>query len=341
MGDEITGVTEAEAERLSLIRYQLIAVGEAASAPPPLNTLAINVMQDVVEATLAAVGDHIRASVPARADFDKLFDAVVAKLGAPDELFGLRSSAIALNNARVGFKHHGNQVPDATLRRHSDVAQTLVRELVLRGFDTNLDDVSLLLFIRHDKVRSFIERAEALYNADDLSGALTYLRVGFDLAVDDYCARKSVDGWKSVFDIEPTGASAAWHDDFGIGQSTEALRKWLKALDQRTRLAAIGVDLSRYAYFDAVAPEATYFLGGDRGPHVRERFADLTGEHYRASYSFVVDALIRLAANDYTLRTVRHSARSPESYDPGHRSERYLEQMAERERRREELERQK
>ncbi|WP_341977771.1 hypothetical protein [Microbacterium sp. LWO13-1.2] len=326
MNDEIPGVTQSEAERLSLIRYQLIGIGDALTAPPPVNTLAINLMQDVVEATFAAVGDRVRASVPARADFDKLFDAVAAKVGGQDEIVGLRAAAMALNNARVGFKHHGNQVPDSTLRRHHDVTQTLVRELVTTGFGIDLESVSMLLFVQHPKVREFIETAESSHRVNDLSRALTYLRAAFNLTIDDYCDRKSVDGWRSVFDIEPSGASAQHSDGLGIGKLTNGLKEWMKALDERSRLAAIGVDLSRYAYFDAVAPTTIPMHHAGRGPYVRVRFEDVTDEHYRASHSFVVDTAVRLAATDYNLRTVRVNRRNPDGYDPEFRSEEYLEQ---------------
>lgn len=325
MSEQTSAVTAAEAERLSLIRYQLLAVGEAVAAPPPLNTLAINMMQDVVESALAAVGEHIRATVPGRADFDKLFDVVATALGSPVEITGLRAPAIALNNARVGFKHHGNQVPDGTLRRHHDVATTLVAELVSQGFGVQLDAVSLLLFVPHPKVREFIQTAETAHRANDLVTALTYLRAAFDLTIDDYCDRKSVDGWRSVFEIEPSGASRPSHDEFGIGQITKGLKEWMAALDARSRLAAIGVDQSRYAYFDAVAPVSTPMHHSGRGPIVHVRFKEVTDEHYRSSYAFVVDTAIRLAASDYNLREVQHNMRTPETYDPAYRSEEWLE----------------
>ena len=65
-------MTAAEAERLSLIRYQVRSIAETLRQPAPVNTLAINVMQDAVESTLGAVGEHIRADVASRSDFAKL-----------------------------------------------------------------------------------------------------------------------------------------------------------------------------------------------------------------------------------------------------------------------------
>ncbi|MHA6694677.1 hypothetical protein [Homoserinimonas sp. A520] len=334
------GMTTAEGERLSLIRYQLLNAAELVKQPSPINTLAINAMQDVVESALGAVGEHVRADVKAKSDFDKLFDAVVAKLGSPNELTGLRSAAIALNNARVGFKHHGNQVRDETLRRHQDVAVTIVYELVRHGFGTELDLVSMLVFIPNEDARGFIEMAESLHKASDLTGAMTYLRSAFDVVVDDYANRKSVDGWKTIFNVEPRASHFHSVENWGWEKPLDELTSWVKSLDERLRLASIGVDLSRYAYFDAVAPVHTDMSHAGRGPHVRVRFEDLTDDHYRASYHFVVDTAIRLSSADFNLSPLRSDARSAETYDPEYRSAEYLRSqeknarlLAERERR--------
>lgn len=323
-------MTPAEVDRLSLIRYQLLSATEALQQPAPINSLAINLMQDVVESTLGAVGEHIRAEIKARSDFDKLFDAVVGKLGAPAELTGLRSAAVALNNARVGFKHHGNQVRDETLRRHHDVAVTLVHGLVHVGFGIELDEVSMLSFIYHDGVRGFLEKAEALRAENELIRALSYLRAAFDLAIDDYANRKSVDGWYSIFKVEPgltshisTFNRTGWEEPYG------KLREWVKGLDARIRLAAIGVDLSRYAYFDAVAPVLTYLIGDERGPAMSVRFENVTDDHFRASYLFVVDTAMKLASHDFNLVAIKPTRRSVQGYDPEFFSEKYLQDARE------------
>lgn len=325
----MTDPSEVEIERLSLIRYQLRSAAEILKQPAPINTLAINTMQDVVESTLGAVAEHVGAEVKARSDFDKLFDAVAIKLGSPSELMGLRSAAIALNNARVGFKHHGNQVRDETLRRHHDVATTLVHELVRAGFGVALDDVSMLVFVRHDGVRSFIEKAEELSRANNLTDALSYLRSALNLAVDDYAERKSLDGWRTIFDVGPRMPSHVGQENWGWERPLEEVRDWVKALDERVKLSSMGVDLSRYAYFDAVAPLHTNMWHGDRGPIVNVRFERPTDDHYKASYLFVVDTAIRLATSDFNLAQVRHDSRPAEAFDPEFRGERYLQSQAE------------
>jgi hypothetical protein len=325
-------MTTAEAERLSLIRYQLLSAAELLNSPPPINTLAINAIQDVVESTLGAVGEHVLAEVKARSEFDKLFDAVVGKLGSPPELAGLRPAAVALNNARVGFKHHGNQVRDETLRRHHDVAVTLVHGLVRGGFGVDLDDVSLLIFIPHNGVRGFIEKAEALHKANELIRAMSYLRAAFDLSVDDYANRKSVDGWYSIFRVGSGTTTPSGLGRVGWERPYTELHSWVEALDARIRLAAIGVDLSRYAYFDAVAPVATYLATDDRGPVTRVQFKGVTDDHYRASYLFAVDTALRLSAQDFNLRAVNHGFRAVEAYDPEFYSESYTARKRENQR---------
>mgnify|MGYP000874666950 CR=1 FL=1 len=196
-------LSEPEAERLSLIRYQLISCQSSVTAPTPINNLAINTMQDVVEATLAIVGEHNRAQIKGK-DFSALFDGTTKSLDNPSEIEGLRSSAIALNNARVGFKHHGNQIRDETLRRHLDTTVTLVNELVKAGFGIELDKISLLLFIKDEQVRTLIDSADGMRSRNDLTEALFRLRLAFDLAIREYESRKTYDGYHSVFETRPS-----------------------------------------------------------------------------------------------------------------------------------------
>jgi len=317
--------SESETERLSLIRYQLLVARQILQSPSPINSLAMNAMQDTVESVLGAAGDHVRAQIPNRADFDKLFDAVAAALGSPDEIVGLRRAAIALNNARVGLKHHGNLVRDETLRRHFDVATTLSNELVKSAFGLELDAISMLVFVKDDQARGLIESAEEHFGRGDLPQAMFRLRLAFDLMVEEYESRKSTNGWGSIFDTKPSfyPSSLDLKREFGRegGDYIGKIGEWVASLDSLTRLGAHGVDLQRYAYFDATAPVVQYYLG-DLAPVMFERFkGPLTEEHFRSGYLFVVDSGIRLAANDYDLQPTMRAQHSDfrSKYDPDHK----------------------
>ncbi len=290
-------LSESEAERLSLIRYQLISCQSSIAAPTPINNLAINTMQDVVEATLAIVGEHNRAQIKGK-DFSALFDGTTKSLNNPSEIEGLRSSAIALNNARVGFKHHGNQIRDETLRRHLDTTVTLVNELVKAGFGIELDEISLLLFIKDKQVRTLIDSADRVRSRNDLPEALFRFRLAFDLAIREYESRTTYDGYHSVFETKPLFYPGyfALKDIDGL----EKLSEWIERVANIVKLQAFGVDLQRYAYFDSVAPVARYFAS-DSPTRKHVRFEEVTQQHYSDSYHFVVDSAIKLSANDYTL----------------------------------------
>lgn len=290
-------LSESETERLSLIRYQLVSCQSSVTAPTPINNLAINTMQDVVEATLAIVGEHNRAQIKGK-DFSALFDGTIKSLDNPSEIEGFRSSAIALNNARVGFKHHGNQIRDETLRRHLDTTVTLVNELVKAGFGIELDEISLLLFIKDEQVRTLIDSADRMRSHNDLTEALFRLRLAFDLAIREYESRKTYDGYHSVFETRPSFYPSV--TTLKNIDGMEKLSEWIERVANTVKLQAFGVDLQRHAYFDSVAPTALYFAS-DSPTRKYVRFKKPTQQHYSDSYHFVVDSAIKLSANDYTL----------------------------------------
>ena len=83
------------------------------------------------------------------------------------DLSGHRGAMIALNNARVGFKHHGNQSNKQTIDRHIANGLNFLADAAVQGLNTSFAEVSLLGFVRDSKVREYIHRAD-----DCSSGAL-------------------------------------------------------------------------------------------------------------------------------------------------------------------------
>lgn len=312
---------EVETERLSLIRFQLAAAQTAAAAPPPISSLAINGIQDVVESALALAGEKAKADVPPKSDFGRLFDTVAKALGEPPEVVGSRSAALALNNARVGFKHHGNQVRDETLRRHLDVAVSLVGALVEAAFGNKLEDVSMLALVKDEQVRSLLADAEAQARGGDLVEALFRLRLAFDLAVQEYERRKTLDGFHSIFETKPSLFPSGFDLEKVAGREgrthLDKIVAWVGRLDEKLRLAIHGIDMQQFAYFDAVAPKAIY-LASDHPTISQVEFEEVSEAHFRSGYLFVLDTAIRLAARDYDLVESRLQPLRDRHFDPSY-----------------------
>ncbi len=84
-------------EWLSLIRYQVLTAEEQSRQPAPSSVLAINTIQDAVEAILSLTLQHRGGVVRNKPDFLQLFDAVMDSLGKPDTLVAFRPSLVAMN----------------------------------------------------------------------------------------------------------------------------------------------------------------------------------------------------------------------------------------------------
>jgi hypothetical protein len=205
------------------------------------------------------------------------------------------------------------------LRRHLDVAFTLVNELVQAAFDIRLEDVSMLVLIRDEQVRALITDAEAKAGEGAIIDGLVRLRMAFDLAIQEYESRKTLNGWSSIFTTKPSLFPNTFDfEKLGGHDGRRHLDKvveWIGHLDERLRLATHGVDLQRFAYFDAVASKVWY-LASDHPSIPRVRFEDVTLEHFRSSHLFVVDTAIRLAARDYTLVESRRLVDRRRHFDP-------------------------
>ncbi len=292
--------SQPEAEWLSLIRYQLDVGLEQVRSPAPLNALAINTLQDSVEAMICLVGEHLNAPLKNKADFAQIFDAVAATMTDPSNLMGHCAAMVALNTARVNFKHHGNAPTDATIRRHAANAQSFIEQLCQEIFSTSLGSISLLLFIPQDDVRASLERSGNQWAAGERFDALVSLRLAFDSLIRNFIQRKSWYPGKSLFSTKPSfmpGRAAVQR----LGSPFDKILEWLESLDDWVGNIAIGIDMRRYAFFTAHTPTVHYTMSGN---HITQGKRDVqaTDDDYERCYKFVIDTALSLNANDYTIK---------------------------------------
>jgi hypothetical protein len=287
-----------EAEWLSLVRYQALSSVELSRQPPPLGGTAINGLQDAVEAFLRLCVEHLHVIVSPKSEFLQVFDAVDKHPSVNGALGGHRAGLLALNQARVGFKHHGNVPSPATMERARVNAQAFLDQACQLVLGQRLDEVSLTAFIRDNEARRLAEAASTAWANGNADEAMASLRLAFDRLVRDYEQRKVWHQGRSLFTTKPSSVPRDQElKKLGIDKLSK-LVEWLKALDQRTTLLAFGIDLRRYAYFEAHTPIVGHTLSGMRRPAPREGVV-ITEDVFRRCYRFLIDTALMLGAEDY------------------------------------------
>jgi hypothetical protein len=292
----VAGPTETESEWLSLVRYQLAVAREQCSAPPPLNALGINQLQDGVESLLAASAEHLHVPLKNRPEFLAVFDAVAVTLGPTSALPGHRAAMAALNTARVNFKHHGNAPANTTLMRHLDRALDFAEVLTVEAFGISLDAVSLLLFVRCVEARQHLEQAKAMW-PQNRTEATQELRLAYDTLVRDFESRKAWSPGNTLFSTKPSFLPSVF-DLRDAGKVAEKHGEWLENLDRWVRTLALGIDVRQYAYFDAHMPSMMRAIGGNVFFTHRDGL-DVTEEVFARCLKFVVDTALSLGADDF------------------------------------------
>lgn len=278
---------------IALIRYQTTTALEQSRQPPPMSMLAINGLQDAVEALLGLVVEHRQLTVKGK-DFAQLFDAVRDALPA---ISHHRTGMIALNTARVGYKHHGNVLDTMTIERHRASAQNFLVDLTKEALGEDFDTVGLTTLIADEDARRHVTAAEKAWTASDGQVALARLRIAFDHLVDSYVKRKEWSPSSGLFDTRPPHPPTGhrMHDD----RRMNYVEAWLKGVDERLKLLMLGVDVRRFLYLDAHAPAIMRSFGGPVRLSELPGVPPPTDEVFTRCRQFVIDTALQLAADDY------------------------------------------
>ncbi|WP_368843900.1 hypothetical protein [Kocuria sp. CPCC 204721] len=287
--------SESTIEWASLIRYQLLVAQEQSTQPAPLSVLAINTMQDATESALSLVVQEKGGDMKARPDFMQLFDAAITHGVDESGLRAFRPAIQAMNNARVSFKHHGNSPAEGTIRRHWERTNDFVRELFKQVLDIELNEVSLLVFIKNEYVRSHLRDAQEAWGAGKQDASTEALRLAFDTLIKDYTNRKVWHPGKSLFTTKPSFYPSRRDIKYA---GLEKIDEWLDNIDKWVRHTALGVDMRRFAYFDAHTPSISYALGGNHFTNHREAI-QIDEEVFSRCFRFVVDTALALGRDDF------------------------------------------
>ena len=287
-------------EWLSIVRYQSDLAENQAKEPEPLNAVSISTIHDAVESMLSLIAEVHRVTTRGK-DFANLFDTVSGHMKTQGgDLSGHRSAMIALNNARVGFKHHGNQSNKQTIDRHIANGLNFLADAAEQGLKTPFAEVSLLGFVRDPKVREYIHRADDCSSGavEDRMHAFQYLRLGFETLVQGYQQSKSYYPGRPLITTKPSFLPSVFDIRDHGGTVGKKTFEWLENLDSWVRILVLGIDVQEYTFFLAYTPGVMMTCGGQA--HFRWRPGlDLSDDVFRRCRQFVVESAIRLGRRDF------------------------------------------
>ena len=287
-------------EWLTIIRYQSDLAENQAKEPEPLNAVSISTIHDAVESMLSLIAEVHRVTTRSK-DFANLFDTVSDHMKTQGgDISGHRSAMIALNNARVGFKHHGNQSNKQTIDRHIANGLNFLADASEQGLNIPFAEVSLLGFVGDPKVREYIHRADDRSSGavEDRMLAFQYLRLGFETLVQGYQQSKSYYPGRSLITTKPSLLPSVFDIRDHGGKVGEKAFEWLENLDRWVRILVLGIDVQEYTFFLANTPGVLMTLGG-RAHFSWRPGPDLSDDVFRRCRQFVVESAIRLGRRDF------------------------------------------
>lgn len=148
--------------QLLLVKYLFQKGQDALGETGPYSAgLAVSLFQDATELMARTIAHQVDANVGRNTSFEALWDAIKAGKKNPEgKELPLKTKALAVNNARVGFKHYGN-LPDAAhaARFGADTEQFL--DISCKDFlGREFKDISLIDLIWHKEAAEHLRTAQ-------------------------------------------------------------------------------------------------------------------------------------------------------------------------------------
>ncbi|WP_062387010.1 hypothetical protein [Demequina iriomotensis] len=290
---------QATIARLSLVKYQLETARQQAGAPAPLGNLALNTMQDAVEAAFALAAH--RLDVKVSTELDKTVGDVVAALDSPQGWQGRKERLKTVNKARVGFKHHGIRAePDIILdylRAAEDSCSAIVREV----YDVELGELSLIVLVTNARARGWLQTSRQLRDAGELRLSIGDLSAAFATLAKD--ARAGAPKF-SVYPSRPArhGVERFERDWNGLVNSVHSIADYL-------RVFAMGVEPREYAFFRAHVPDVSFIGNTDEREYhfgIMNGAEELDDAIYDRLVRFIVDTSLQLDARRFPVPEQRY-----------------------------------
>lgn len=243
--------------------------------------LAVSLAQDAVESMLNELALRFEIAIPSRATFYNLVEKVRGCQRLPKPLPYFKDIQ-ALNDCRVGFKHHGNIPDEQTARRHIDHAGYFLAAVCRDMLETDWDRISLADAVQEPDIRGRIKAAEHALASDDFDGC----REQCSLAHHEIEIRVA-----RVLPRIPEFLN--FHRGDPQDQVIEAMLGLANALSEEVAIVSLRLNRMDVARFEALIPRPQVSPFGGSVQFVDRQRRDVSHEDMRFCLRHVTQAALR------------------------------------------------
>lgn len=305
-------------QRLAFVRF-LHEQGTAQSAQPePMSAAAILSFQDAVEHFLLVSADHLGVNLPSSMQFMQYWERLQPKLPA-GQVLPSKQALNRVNKLRVDLKHHGNiPSPHAIAQAKADVT-TFFTDATQMIFGVDFKTVDMVDLVAQPTISRLLHEAQTHFDADDIVFAMAGLAIAFRELLRLYTDRRRVEGigWPPFSfgrDIPYFRLDEDQRESAMARQLTE-LTETTRDLQRALKVISLGIDYTRYAYFNAMVPGVYDDKDGSTTIVVTDLDAATTADDYQQARLFVIESALQAARTDTTFDQLK--IRFPSGYNGG------------------------
>lgn len=290
-------LTAHQAERLGYIRLLLDRAVAMTREPAPFCFDSINRLHDVADLFLIVAGQK-HGIKPQSSSLTAYWDEFEKKkIVLPD-----KTRFDAFNTRRNKMKHDWVRPHLPDIMSDASLVAAFIAEQCKAIFGVELDDVSIIDFVRCDLSRRFLADAQAEWDELRPVEALRCVADAFFHLLKDYQERKTIRNGKSVMSSindlwPPIMHGGSGPDDLLHMDIVRAVRD----LDFAVMLVGLGVEMRAYGRFKALTPRVLRSPFTEQSVVAPEGRRVPTLEDYVFCRDFVVSTALHLADFDFDL----------------------------------------
>jgi hypothetical protein len=281
--------------KLALARQLLTRAASAANERGPLGpAIGVSLSQDALELLMTTLVEHHQVPVSRRTTFDQLIEE--AKRLTPS---AMSQRLQQVNNARIGFKHHGI-LPDAELaKKLIAFSSTCADDICREGFGTSLWSVSSTRLVPNSRIRNHLNDSQRHLDASNFEDSICAASVAYALTFgglvssrgrpeprlrlsssSDLSYRRGVEG--AISELTST-----------VARDLEDVYGEIERLSDQVHSLKVGIDLDQLDRFEALAP--TVRLTRAKGYSIvwMKKPSSFTLDDAEFCFDFAFDAILR------------------------------------------------